>query len=210
MDEETEKKKPNILLIIGLIIVIIIIFGYIIFMLLNNGKKEVNEIDTMHKNVVKDKVSIEKLSKFVNTAMYNDYGYEGLAYDFAKGIKKLNKNQKLRLALQNIINIEYDVEKVDMDNLHDKYKNDQYLSDPNIIMNQISSRKLEKKYEELFNEKIEFDEESLKKMNTCPSVYKYDSRINKIYLFQECDQKGDTVLLSKIYNYKFEDDYYYV
>lgn len=207
MDEETKKNKSKKLLIIIILCVILaIIVGVIVFLLTRPKKVEEDKF----KNVVRDVVKIEKLNNFVKTGMYNDFGYKGLAYDFAKGINKLSNNQKNLFALQYVINIQPVFEKVTPDNLAEKYKTDPVLGDFSKNMQSTSSRTFEKEYEKLFGNEPKYDEKSLIEFNTCPSVYKLDTRIKRIYLSNECKNDGDSILYYKTYNYKYENDHYYV
>lgn len=203
-EEEQKKKKPNMIIIIALIIIVLAVIGFIVFKIIT--KKE--EPEDKFKNVVRDPVSIEKLNNFVNAAMYNDFGYEGLAYDFAKGIDKITNEQKIKIIFQSLINVKYELDKIDSSNIPEKYKNDNNINNPNAVM--LSSRSFEKEYEKTFGEKPDYDENSLKEVKGCPSVYKYDSRVKKIFLLNDCKLEGDTLLLTRTFNYKFEDDYYYV
>ena len=208
-NEETNKKKNSykgLFIIIGFGIVSITALS--IFVHFYNKEPEPEE--DKYANVIRDTVSIQKLQNFVSAAMYNDYGYTGLAYDFAKGMNKLTNNQKNQIIYQQLVNIQYVTEKIYEDDIPEKYKNDPYLTNPNIVMSKLSSRTFEKEYEKVFGEAPKYDEESLKEINGCPSVYKYDSRTKKIFLFNECELEGDTILFTKTYNYKFDDDYYYV
>lgn len=208
MNEETVEKKSNkkIIIIIVLCVVIAIIIGIIVYLL--TRPKEVEE--DKFKNVVRDTVKIEKLNGFVSTGIFNDYGNEGLAYDFAKGLDKLTNEQKNKFVLQYIVNIAAVTEKVTEETLAEKYKSDPVLGDYSKNMSQVSSRTFEKEYEKFFGNKPEFTEKDLQDAKICPSVYKYDSRVKRIYLSNECEKEGDTILYYKTYNYKNENDHYYV
>ena len=210
-DKKKKKKKKKIIIIVSIVIAVIVsILVAIAIIKLNSDENEIDEKTKRYENVVKDRKSIEKLSNFVSAGIFNDYGYKGLAYDFAKGIDNLTNNQKLQLVFQYLTNVQFVNEKINKDNIPEKYKNDKYISDNSIIMSILSSRTFEKEYEKFFGKAPTYDEKVLKELNVCPSVYKLDTRIKKIFLFNECNLDGDTLVLTKTYNYKFEDGYYYV
>lgn len=209
--ENDKKKKKKIIIIVSIVIAVIVsILVAIVIIKLNSDENEIDEKTKRYENVVTDRKSIEKLSNFVSAGIFNDYGYEGLAYDFAKGIEHLTDKQKLQLVFQYLTNIQYVNEKIGKDNIPEKYKNDEYISNSKIVMSILSSRTFEKEYEKIFGTAPTYDEKILKELDVCPSVYKLDTRIKKIFLFNECNLDGDTLVLTKTYNYKFEDGYYYV
>lgn len=209
MDEEKkkEKKKTDIKTIIILSVIIVALTIVAIF--INLPKSEKTEEDK-YKDVIKDKSSLEKLNNFINAAMYNDVGNEGVAYDFAKGLNSLTDKQKNILVFNYLVNVETLNEKINEENIPEKYKTDEYIGNFNIVMSFLSSRTFDKEYGKLFGGTPNYDEASLIEMNTCPKVYKFDTRLKKMFLFNECNLEGDKILLTKTYNYKFDDDYYYV
>lgn len=217
MDEETKKKKLSnkkrliIIISVGAGLILIFLIASL-FLKKNRELKHAHEDkeEIVYKDVVREKKTIEKLYTFVNAAMYNDFGYEGLARTFTKGVDKLNKEQKLKLVFQYLTSITYENEKIDKNNIPERYKNDETIGNFKNAMSMLSSRTLEKEYQKIFNEEPKYDEETLKKLKTCPSVYKLDTRVKKIFLFNECNLKGDSIILTKIFNYKFDEDYYYV
>ena len=205
-DNKKKKSKTTIIIIIVMLVIIAVIAGIIIYKLLNPKVVEEDKF----KNVVRDTVSIEKLESFTRAGLYNDFNYKGLAYDFANGMKGLSNEQKNLLILQYLYYVSAEIEKVDVNELSDRYKNDPVLGDPNSKTQQLLGRSFEKQYEKFFGDSPKLDEKTLKESSFCPTVYKYDSRTRKIYLNGDCKEETDTLLVYKSYNYTHVDDYYYV
>ncbi len=215
MDEETKKKakakKQKMIIIISIVVGVILVSIITVLLFKKNKElKHAHEEEDVFKDVIRDKKVIEKIGTFVSAAMINDYSYEGLSRTFAKGVTKLSSEQKLQIVFQYLTKVLYANEKITKENIPERYKNDETISNTKEIMSMLSSRTLEKEYTKLFNEEVKYDENSLKKLNTCPSVYKLDTRIKKIFLFNECKTETDGLIITKTYNYKFDNDYYYV
>ena len=218
--EKKPKKKKNKFLIILFVLVLIGGFGvsgYILVdeMFLKNNKEEKKEekkeeppeipepIDDNVERDLTDQAEIDRLSKFVLAASYNDKDNKGIMNYFVLGVKDLTPEAKVVIAYNSVFKVNH--RQTPIASIPAKYER-------NVSMSYLEEFPIDAFYEEyrtMFNEELAYDVYALNSV-WCPKFYTIDPEVNRMYIAKDCQDPSGKKYESKIYKLTGDKDYYYV
>ncbi len=216
--EKKPKKKKNKFLIILFIFILIGGFGvsgYILVdeVFLKDKKEDKQEekkepdipepIDDNEERDLTDQAAIDRLSKFVLAASYNDKDNKGIMNYFVLGVKDLTPESKVVIAYNSVFKVTH--RQTPIAEIPAKYARNVSMT----YLDEFPIDAFNEEYRILFNEELAYDVYSLNSV-WCPRFYTIDPEVNRMYIAQDCQDQSGKKYESKIFKLTGDKDYYYV